>query len=682
MIGIRWPSTREELYFHARLGRDTVRNFQVALDTIYLCGMEGVDWTGWPSSDGYRISVWAYDDLPYVGRVKWFHGSITLEGVTSLPWSKNEPAGGLKLFVPARLGLTCDDAEVLTADAGSPENLVVEAHYGLGISSVRWPVVTGATGYKVQWEQAFTGTRFVSAQLGSTSSSYDLVGKYPARWVRVAAVTSAGEAWSAALVPPNDDPLQVWFTANSPSLDLIAGRVVMQPEVSRGTGPPDFDNDGDNDINLTCSIIGGGGSGSISCRTGSAASLADTGKSEVKVVAELQDAATDVVVEIASNVAAATEAGGPNPPEAWASGGNGRLRVDWTEPSARAGQVGSISGYIVQLRSRTEVGAGSWSTWADTNKAATDRSHTFTGLEEGTYQVRVRAKTDGDDGDSSTTDTERLGATSTVRTVVVHAANSNLPGAPGSSVAVGNRKLTVTWQRPNPDTGSLVHGYTVRHKQSGAADSAYVETKVYPRPGLASGSLEITGLTADTAYVVQIRSHNANGDSPWATIGGTHTVGPVTLVSNLLISPGGGIQFSNNPAPAQAFTTGSNPGGYKLTGVDLILTATDAANYSVGILAESSGNPGAVVGTLDTSSTTASANRARFSSSASGGGIDLDADTTYFVRPTFTSHTASTRWNNTLSDGESGLEGFTIANSGVGVNNNQSYNMAIYGYPK
>ncbi|MYA50322.1 MAG: hypothetical protein F4Y25_06260 [Chloroflexi bacterium] len=92
------PST-QELYFHARFGRDTVQNFQVANDTIYLCGMEGVDWTGWPSSNGYRISVWAYDDLPYIGRTFWSHGSITLEGVTGLPFAQNNPPGGLKIIV-------------------------------------------------------------------------------------------------------------------------------------------------------------------------------------------------------------------------------------------------------------------------------------------------------------------------------------------------------------------------------------------------------------------------------------------------------------------------------------------------------------------------------------------------------------------------------------------------------
>ena len=68
-----------------------------------------------------------------------------------------------------------------------------------------------------------------------------------------------------------------------------------------------------------------------------------------------------------------------------------------------------------------------------------------------------------------------------------------------------------------------MYGYTVRHKVSSAADSTYVETKVYPVPGAASGTVEITGLTGGTAYAVQIKSHNANGDSGWRTVGTTHT---------------------------------------------------------------------------------------------------------------------------------------------------------------
>ena len=95
---------KNDLYFHPRFGRDTVQNFQIAHDTIYLCGFEGLDWSGWPSSTSYRISVWAYDDLPYIGRTFTFHGSITLEGV-SLPFASNAPPGGLRLVAASN----CDD---------------------------------------------------------------------------------------------------------------------------------------------------------------------------------------------------------------------------------------------------------------------------------------------------------------------------------------------------------------------------------------------------------------------------------------------------------------------------------------------------------------------------------------------------------------------------------------------
>lgn len=56
--------------------------------------------------------------------------------------------------------------------------------------------------------------------------------------------------------------------------------------------------------------------------------------------------------------------------------------------------------------------------------AADARSHTYTGLSEGTYQVRVRAQTDRGDGDPST---HILGATSPMRTVVVSTGNVNPP---------------------------------------------------------------------------------------------------------------------------------------------------------------------------------------------------------------------------------------------------------------
>ena len=111
-----------------------------------------------------------------------------------------------------------------------------------------------------------------------------------------------------------------------------------------------------------------------------------------------------------------------------------------------------------------------------------------------------------------------------------------MPGVPtGASVAAGSGTLIVEWQPPDPDTGSLVHGYTVRHKVSGADDSTYVETTVHPRridvrlqdrtgeDCKNPRTLEITGLTSGTQYVVGIKSLNANGASAWLTVGTTHT---------------------------------------------------------------------------------------------------------------------------------------------------------------
>ena len=214
--------------------------------------------------------------------------------------------------------------------------------------------------------------------------------------------------------------------------------------------------------------------------------------------------------------------GGPSMTQMGASGGNGKLVVGWTEP-ADAGN-GAINGYIVQRRSGTS-GA-----WTDVTKSASDRCHTFTGLANGTWQVRVRARNDAGDTDNTT---HILGMTSIVRTVTLASANTNLPGAPlGGRVAPGDQKLTVTWLRPSPDTGALAHGYTVRYKVNGADDSTYVEKNAYPYHSdyRCSGAsctrlkmLEITGLTAGTTYVVQIKSHNANGDSGWRTVGTTHT---------------------------------------------------------------------------------------------------------------------------------------------------------------
>ena len=119
-------------------GRDTVTNFdRSSNDTIFLCGMEGVDYTGWPGSDSYRISVWAFEDLPYVGRTFWFQGSITLEGV-ELPFTSNEAPGDLKILVPSQHGVTCDTVASLgppTVESASVNGTTLTMTFDRGLDS-------------------------------------------------------------------------------------------------------------------------------------------------------------------------------------------------------------------------------------------------------------------------------------------------------------------------------------------------------------------------------------------------------------------------------------------------------------------------------------------------------------------------------------------------------------------
>ena len=84
---------------------------------------------------------------------------------------------------------------------------------------------------------------------------------------------------------------------------------------------------------------------------------------------------------------------------------------------------------------------------------------------------------------------------------------------------------------------------------------------------------------------------------------------------------------------AQAFTTGSNAAGYKLTRVDFAIKdeSTTKPTYSVSIRSNSSGSPGSSIGTLTNPSTLPTGNNQVAQFTASGGGIDLAANTTYFA---------------------------------------------------
>ena len=95
LTGLETRSTlfpqENEFYFDMGFGFDTVENFSHADDKIVLCGMDGATYNVLNGGTYLYISVWAFQDLPYVGRTLWVQGGITLEGITS--------ATGLQIIV-------------------------------------------------------------------------------------------------------------------------------------------------------------------------------------------------------------------------------------------------------------------------------------------------------------------------------------------------------------------------------------------------------------------------------------------------------------------------------------------------------------------------------------------------------------------------------------------------------
>ncbi|MYD92250.1 MAG: hypothetical protein F4Y02_00865 [Chloroflexi bacterium] len=105
----------------------------------------------------------------------------------------------------------------------------------------------------------------------------------------------------------------------------------------------------------------------------------------------------------------------------------------------------------------------------------------------------------------------------------------------------------------------------------------------------------------------------------------------VTLIGNIGQSTNSGVQPALGTLDvAQSFTTGSNSTGYTLTGVDVHLNdvrSTGNASFTVNIYTSSSGRPGTHLATL-TAPGSLSNNAVN---SFTHTGVNLDADTTYFV---------------------------------------------------
>ncbi len=154
--------------------------------------------------------------------------------------------------------------------------------------------------------------------------------------------------------------------------------------------------------------------------------------------------------------------------------------------------------------------------------------------------------------------------------------------------------------------------------------------------------------------------------------------------STLISNTGQGMVGSTtmNNAQAQAFATGSNSWGYTLTSVEMrVHTGNTEFDYSVSIHTNSSGKPGTSLGTLET--TVQSNSFALVQFDASGDGIDLAANSTYWV---VASKNSAVTMRTTMENGESGAAGWSIRNTRLvnppnwAVSNTGILMLAVNGY--
>ena len=191
-----------------------------------------------------------------------------------------------------------------------------------------------------------------------------------------------------------------------------------------------------------------------------------------------------------------------------------------------------------------------------------------------------------------------------------------------------------------------------------------------------------------------------NDDNTWASAGaagmirvnGYANADPsTTLVSNTGQSKVGVTAFTYDQA--QAFTTGNDANGYKLTSANISFVSIGGSpSYTVSIRESDSGNPGIITGNLTKPASLATGLN---TFTADGAGIDLSPQTDYFVVVDSTASTANTKLQYTTSnnedsgaaDGWSLADGFKYRNWNSGqsawsVGGSHAMHVSISGYSK
>ena len=225
--------------------------------------------------------------------------------------------------------------------------------------------------------------------------------------------------------------------------------------------------------------------------------------------------------------ASATPAALPSKPTSLAvEAAHQSLRVTWT---ASVDNGSTITGYEVEYKKQNSD--NTWpSDWTSHSHYGTGTATTIDSLTNGSaHRVRVQATSyNGNSGWTS----------------AVSGTPAAVPDAPDApTLSAGDRQISISWSEPSNDNGSAVTDYDVRYRACTATPKTCASSPTWGSWSTISHTgtgttASKTSLTNGTAYQVQVRAQNANGESPWSNAASATPAGKPAKPSTPTVTTG------------------------------------------------------------------------------------------------------------------------------------------------
>ncbi len=143
-------------------------------------------------------------------------------------------------------------------------------------------------------------------------------------------------------------------------------------------------------------------------------------------------------------------------------------------------------------------------------------------------------------------------------------------------VSGSNEQLKVTWTAPDSTGQTAINDYDVRYKRDGATDWTDMPYTTNPAVTATIGSLR-----AGTAYEVQVRAGNSEGEGPWSASGTGSTSNTAPVITNK--AAGGTLSEAENSTPGTLFTYTATDADdhtitWSVTGTDFVITKNNSGD--------------------------------------------------------------------------------------------------------